>query len=323
MALSNQPPRRPAAPSDPANKHLFSHPRMVADLLRLLGEPWVDDLDLDRLARLPAEHVADGHRVRREDMPWLALFKPGAGYPPDAAVVVHVEFQSGSHPHMAERLHEYAALLRRDLLRVGALATVPAHMPLVVYNGRAHWSPRRRVEANTAWVPDALARFQPRMEFRFVDARTYRGDHVLDGNVARAWLALEAADAAGLAAALRHATGTFARVGDATLSRGFEGWCYGVLPRRFGDRLRTLTDIMEKPTMLAETLREWEEQKVNEGRLAGREEGRLAGREEGRVVGREEERARLRRLVELHFDAATADSLARLIGAGDTGAESP
>ena len=63
--------------------------------------------------------------------------------------------------------------------------------------------------------------------------------------------------------------------------------------------------------MLAETLREWEEEKRNEGR------------EEGRAAGREEERARLRRLVERHFDAATADGLARLIGAGDTGAESP
>ena len=46
MAPPNQQ-RRPAAQSDPANKHLFSHPRMVADLLRLLGESWVDNLDLD------------------------------------------------------------------------------------------------------------------------------------------------------------------------------------------------------------------------------------------------------------------------------------
>ena len=78
-----------------------------------------------------------------------------------------------------------------------------------------------------------------------------------------------------------------------------------MLRHRFGERLRTLTDIMEKPTMLAETLQEWEEQKFNEGRLAGREEGRLAGREE--------ERARLRRLAERHFDAATANTLVRLI----------
>ena len=305
MALSNQPPPRPAAQSDPANKLLFSHPRMVADLLRLLGEPWVDDLDLDRLARLPAEHVADNHRTRRQDMPWLAPFTPAAGYEPGAAVLVQLEFQSSPHPHMAERMLEYAALLRRDLLLGGALPTMPAHMPLVVYSGRAPWSPSRQVEARTAWAPAALARWQPRMEFRFVDAKTYRGDHALDGNATRAWLALEAASAAGLAAALRHAGGTFAAVGDATLSHAFEVWC-GVLPQRFGDRLRTLTDIMEKPTMLAETLQEWEEQKINEGR----------------EEGREEERARLRRLAERHFDAATANKLVHLINAVDDRPES-
>ena len=139
----------------------------------------------------------------------------------------------------------------------------------------------------------------------FVDAKTYRGDHVLDGNVARAWLALEAADAAGVAAALEHTARTFAGVGDATLPRGFAVWCEGVLPRRFGDRLRSLTDIMEEPTMLAETFQEWEEQKINEGR------------QEGRLAGREEERARLRRLAEQRFDAATANALDRLFKAAD------
>ena len=69
---------------------------MVADLLRLLGEHWVDDLDLHQLARLPAEHVADNHRVHREDLPWRTPFKPGAGHPPEAAVVVHVEFQDAA-----------------------------------------------------------------------------------------------------------------------------------------------------------------------------------------------------------------------------------
>ena len=36
---ANKRPRAPASRTDPANKLLFAHPRMVADLLRLLGEP--------------------------------------------------------------------------------------------------------------------------------------------------------------------------------------------------------------------------------------------------------------------------------------------
>ena len=61
--------------------------------------------------------------------------------------------------------------------------------------------------------------------------------------------------------------------------------------------------------MLAETLQEWEEQKLNEGR----QEGRLAGR----TVGREEERERIRRLADRHLDAATASAFMRLINADD------
>ena len=70
-------------------------------------------------------------------------------------------------------------------------------------------------------------------------------------------------------------------------------------PRSQGRRLTEHAQIRrtpEKRTMLAETLREWDEQKVNEGRLAGREE----------------ERMRLRGVAGWDFDAATANTLARL-----------
>ena len=122
--------------SDPSNKRLFSHPRVVADLIRLLGGAWVDDLDLDRLERLPAEHVTHDLRTRLADMPWWAPFKPDTGRPAGAGVMFHIEFQSNPVPHMAERLLEYVALLRRDLRRSGWMAVdggrIVAHVPLVL-----------------------------------------------------------------------------------------------------------------------------------------------------------------------------------------------
>ena len=81
--------------------------------------------------------------------------------------------------------------------------------------------------------------------------------------------------------------------------------------------------------MLAETLREWEERLISEGRRIGREEGRRIGHEEGlrieheegrrtgREEGRREERARLRRLAERRFDAQTADAIVRLLAAAE------
>ena len=81
--------------------------------------------------------------------------------------------------------------------------------------------------------------------------------------------------------------------------------------------------------MLAETLREWEEQLVSgagareEGRRTGREEGRRAGREEGRRAGREEERAFLRRLAEQRFDAKTVAALALLLADAESASAKP
>ena len=82
--------------SDKSGKRLFSHPRMVADLIRLLGGDWVDDLDFDKLERLPTEHVAENLRTRLADMPWWAPFKPGTGRPAGAGVLFHISTLNSS-----------------------------------------------------------------------------------------------------------------------------------------------------------------------------------------------------------------------------------
>ena len=50
---------------------LFSHPGMVAQLLReFVAGPWLDDLDLDRMERLNAKFHADTTERRDGDMIW-------------------------------------------------------------------------------------------------------------------------------------------------------------------------------------------------------------------------------------------------------------
>ena len=282
--------------SDPANKRLFSHPRMAADLIRLLGDPWVDDLDLDRLERLPTEYVSNDLRNRRADLPWWAPFKPGTGHPAGAGVMFHIEFQSSPDAHMAERLLEYVALLPGELRRSGWMAAeggrVVAHMPLVVYNGRAKWNAPLRLDER-AWAPSQLRDLQPRLRCRLIDAKNYAGDDAADGNLARAVLALDAAPAQGLVPALERAVALLSALDDQELWRSFVAWCGGTLSPRLGGQMPALVENKET-TMLAETLREWDEQKIAEGRLVGRQEGRregrLAGRQEGRRAGRQEGR---------------------------------
>ena len=63
---------------------------------------------------------------------------------------------------------------------------------------------------------------------------------------------------------------------DQELWWSFVAWCGGILSPRLGGRLPTLVDDKET-TMLAETLREWDEQKIDEGRREGRREGQREG----------------------------------------------
>ena len=288
--------------SDPSNKRLFSHPRVVADLIRLLGGAWVDDLNLDRLERLPAEHVTHDLRTRLADMPWWAPFKPDTGRPAGAGVMFHIEFQSNPVPHMAERLLEYVALLRRDLRRSGWMAVddgrIVAHVPLVVYNGRANWNTPLQLD-DRGWMPEELRDLQPRLACLLVDAKDYAGDDAADGNITRAALALDAASVPGLKPALERAVMLFSATGDQELWRSFEAWCAGILIPRWG-RLPTLVDNKET-TMLAETLREWEEQKIAEGR--------------------QEALALLRSLASRRFGAATGAELAAILAGVEDGAE--
>ena len=297
--------------SDPSNKRLFSHPRTVADLIRLLGEPWVDDLDLDGLERLQAEHVTEDLRTRLADMPWWAPFKPDAGLPAGAGVLFHIEFQSSPDPHMVDRLLEYVALLRRDLQRSGWMAAdggrMVAHMPLVVYNGRAKWNAPLQLD-DRGWMPPELRAWQPRLACRLVDAKDYAGDDAADGNVTRAALALDAASVPALPPALERAEALFSAADDQELWRSYVAWRDGILIPRLGDRLPTLVDEKET-TMLAETLREWEEQKIDEGRQKGMRAGMQVGRREALA----EERALLCSLAGQRFGADTGDELTALL----------
>ena len=179
----------------------------------------------------------------------------------------------------------------------------------MVYNGRAKWNVPLRL-AEPEWAPPELRDLQPRLACRLVDAGDYAGDDVADGNPARAVLALDAASGHGLAPALARAVALLSAADDQALWQSFAAWCRGILSPRLGGRLPALVNDKET-TMLAETLREWDEQKIDEGRRAGRQEGRRE------VLA--EERALLCGLASRRFGAAAGAEL-EVVLAGVEGA---
>ena len=77
--------------------------------------------------------------------------------------------------------------------------------------------------------------------------------------------------------------------------------------------------------MLAETLREWDEQKIDEGRREGRREGRQEGMRAGVLAGRQEvlaeERALLCNQASRRFGAAAGAELATVLAGVEDSAE--
>ena len=56
---------------DHSYKRLFSHPRMVEDLLRgFVKEDWVRQLDFSTLEKANASFVSADHRDREDDVIW-------------------------------------------------------------------------------------------------------------------------------------------------------------------------------------------------------------------------------------------------------------
>ena len=232
----------------------------------------------------------------------------------------HVELQSSPDAQMAERLLEYVVLLRRDLHRSGWMAAdggrVVAHVPLVVYNGRAKWRAPLQLDER-GWMPPELRALQPRLACRLVDAKSFAGDDAADGNLARAVLALDAASAEELPPALERAETLFMAAGDEELWRSFVAWCGGILSPRLGGRLPILVYDKET-TMLAETLRERDELKIDEGRrevlcsLASRRFGAATGAELAALLAGVKDGAELERIGMLIIDCGSGtDFLAR------------
>ena len=331
---------------------------MVGDLLRLLPGDLTEGLDLSTLRRLPGEYVGDALRSRRSDMPWRIDFlpsteRPSNGYsggspsrsqaddssveggsPPGLAsrlspaaehpgtCLLLIEFQSTVDLRMAERMQEYAALLRRDLAREdrvrGPGGGPPPLLPVAVYNGRRPWTAPLDLGSGGVGLSAALADLQPKFRYALVEVRRFapgalalglRGD-ASGVNFASVQFALENASAKDLPAAMAVVARLLKAEGELSLAESFEMWIEGVLGPMLGVQLPSLMNMMEEPPMLAETLEEWAEEKFRLGRVAGMERGRFKGRVEG-------ERALLIRLAQRRFGADIAEALSKLVGGVD------
>ena len=282
---------------DKAAKRLLSDANMMVDALRLcLPAEVLDDIDLDSLRLLPAEHVdAELHR-RRGDLLWTARRRSGG------SVLIPVEAQSTPDEHMDARVTTLTGMLREGIAPTlrGPDGKPPAVLPIVLYTGRRPW-PQPELAEPLPGLPPYVA--DP--SYLLLDVRALGAHDLPQRNRLSVLVRLESARSPEeLLEALRDA---LAWLGDDELGPVFVNWVSEVLmPLRFPGADRTpFEDLQEGTTMLAERAKEWTEQWFADGRETGLQEGLERGLEHQRRMAL--------RMARLKFGGATADRLSPVL----------
>jgi len=266
---------------DGSYRLLFSHPRMVEDLLRGFLASEVPT-GLGRLERLSEIQVSDRLERREQDLVWRLRRPDGA-----PSLYLLLEFQSRPDPEMPVRMSVYRSLLVQALFRsreVPRPAESPPILAVVLYNGLQRWTDR-----------DA--------SYRLVDMR--RAPLPADpGNLVARLCDLERSRTPEvLARSLERLAPLLAGVEMADLRRAFNAFLrQSLLPGRFPEaQIPAMLELEEMKPMLRETVKGWTQEWKREGLKEGLEKGRKQG--EARLVIRQ---------LELKFGSLRPEDHARI-----------
>ncbi len=269
---------------DRAYKLLFSHPEMVADLLRgFVLEDWVAQLDFSTLKKCNGSYVSDQLRKREDDIVWRVRFRDEWLY-----VYLLLEFQSSADPWMALRMLVYLGLLYQDLVRAKQLTRdghLPPVLPLVLYNGVPAWNAPLELEALLAPAPSGLECYRPQMRYLLLDEGRIElaQDDKLRNLAAEIFRLEQCSTAADMAPVVRALNAWLNGSEQESLRRAITEWLEQVLlPGRLpGVELPSMQNLQEVETMLAEKVKEWTEEWKRQGIQEGMQEGIREGKQQG------------------------------------------
>lgn len=167
--------------SDSLYHRLFSHPLMVAELVReFVPEALAEDLDFQALQRVnPKFHSGRLSARRREgDVIWRLPTRKGG----DVYLYLLIEFQSDSDWWMAVRTQVYQGLLWQQVIdekKLGVGARLPPILLLVLYNGTRRWEAATELHKLIALSPDsALWHWQPQVRYYLLDMGAFPTDEL-------------------------------------------------------------------------------------------------------------------------------------------------
>ena len=263
---------------DGGYKYLFSHARMVEDLLKgFVKEEWVEGLDFATLEKVSGSYVSDDLRERADDVVWRIAWGEDWLY-----VYILLEFQSTVDPWMAVRIMTYVGLLYQDLIKSKKLSAgkkLPPVLPVVLYNGNQRWTAATDISQLVDETPGGLSRYQPHLQYFLLAERDYAEEELKGlNNLVAALFRLENSRSPEhllnvVVELLRWLPGQK----QDSLRRAFTVWFSRVLfPTRFDKKDQpVIEELGEVKTMLAERVKNWNRESEERGLKRGMQKGAL------------------------------------------------
>lgn len=307
---------------DKGYRLIFSHPEMVADLIRhFIKGDWVRRLDFSTLEKV-SERDLSPQLVRREkDLLWRLRWYPvGASVSEWLYIFIHLEFQSKIDRFMALREVTYRVLLYEDLVRLGALTAsgkLPAVLSITVYNGEVAWDAALSLADLVEPLPGQTAA-DSILSYTLIDERRYPRE-MLEGLPGPSSVLFQLEQSRGVEDVrdgVQRLLGELKDDEQITLRRAFATWLAQVLiPARTSTsavEIPEVRDLMEIKTMLEQRVIQWTQEWKAEGLAKGREEGLAKGQAKGRKEG---ECRLLQRQLETKFGRLSDSDQQRLLQA--------
>jgi predicted transposase YdaD len=307
---------------DRGYRRLFSHPRMVEDLIRsFVKEDFVDDIDFSKLTPLKTSYVTDEFSHRESDVIWKAEIKGKTAY-----FYILIEFQSSVDRFMALRLLLYLLLFYQDLIGREELDRLPSVFPILLYNGDRKWNAPDCIQDLIEMPFSGFVRYIPHFSYFKIAENEFSEESLkaLKSITAGIFL-IETAPIARINDVIDVFLEIYGRETDPELKRTLGLWIREKLRARHLDLERIDFDKVEVRPMLETRLKEYEErirqEAMAEGEAKGLTEGEARGKAEGEARGKAEGEARgkaeaLRQSLELFIESrfgAIEDTLAERI----------
>ncbi|MGV8118269.1 MAG: Rpn family recombination-promoting nuclease/putative transposase [Candidatus Xenobiia bacterium LiM19] len=259
---------------DRGYKRLFSHPRMVEDLIKsFVREDFVRDINFGKLKRDFDSFITEEFRERESDIIWQVEYKGRPAY-----LYILIEFQSTVDHYMALRMLLYLLLFYQELIKYSEYRDqrLPPVFPILLYNGDEPWSAPVSLEELLESPSPSLSAYMPSFRYCRIVERDFLPESLLELNTLTSNLFLiETGDTMEIGGVVERIIAILEKEVDKELKRSFGLWLNRLFEKR---RIPVSIDIeklssSEVRTVLETNLRRFEEEALTKGRQEGRIEG--------------------------------------------------